>query len=99
MVLWGILLTKTKEFNVPHFNDQYPSMEEIIQKRQEELEYENNALLKEQNELLKELLGKPKQIKPSKNKYSSDFSQECHNRKLRMMYFSDLINIDYNFED
>lgn len=84
---------------MPHFNDQYPSMEEIRQKRQDELDYENNILLKEQNELLRELLGKPKQTKPSKDKSYSDSLQECHNRKLRMMYFSDLVNMDYNFED
>lgn len=84
---------------MPHFNDQYPTMEEINQKHQERLSSENNELLKEQNALLRELLGKPKKTKPSKDKSYSGFSQECHNRKLRMMYFSDLVNMDYNSED
>lgn len=84
---------------MPHFNDQYPSMEEIKQKRQEDLEYENNALLKEQNQILRELLGKPSQTESNKNKLCSDFSQEYVNKRIRTAYFTGLVGIDYKFKD
>lgn len=41
-----------------NFNDQYPTMEEIERKRQEEVNYENNRLLKEQKELIRQILEK-----------------------------------------
>lgn len=68
---------------MPHFNDQYPSMEEIRQKRQEELEYENNSLLKEQNELLRELLGRGT---PVSNNSEDTYKTKGLSSDLRDMY-------------
>ncbi|CAH1193444.1 Hypothetical protein DAL_124 [Psychrobacter phage D'Alembert] len=86
---------------MPHFNNQYPSMEEIRQKRQDELEYENNILLKEQNELLRELLGKPKNETTSKpcNRNSLNLEQEYAARIIRSTVEHDLLEKYYNFKD